>query len=302
MDISMRGLSEQLNADMAYLKAFLQVEKDTGFTDAAKVIELLSVELFRAAKIADFTNVNLIQMNFPSIDLHEPKPNGLGIAAQVTSTASISKINKTIKAFSDPRPTGALTSKYSKLYILGLLTAAKKPITAPSYCEVLSFNDLVQLIISHNDPDLMYDAIHAIRTHQHRSMLLVPSQDNQALMIVLGFLNRSAVKHDMQREGSVPAMVKGLKELKEVITQGSVRGKSITKRAGEYADPDIANFLHNVGNLIDQITGTVNGATNGGYILTSAEAQHIDQMKSKLVREANTISAARKLNFTIAMI
>lgn len=302
MDISMRGLSEQLNADMAYLKAFLQVEKDTGFTDASKVIELLSVELFRAAKIANFTNINLMRMNFPAIDLHEPKPNGFGIAAQVTSTASVPKINKTLKAFSATHPTGALSSKYSKLYILGLLKAAKKPITAPSYCEVLSFNDLVQIIISHNDPNLIYDAIHAIRTHQHRSMLLVPSQDNQALMIVLGFVNRSAITHHMNREGSVPDMVNGLKELKEVITQGSVRGKSITKRYGEYANPDITNFLNKVGNLIDQITGTVNGATNGGYILTPAEAQNIDRIKSEIVREANAISAARKLNFSMTMI
>lgn len=302
MDMSIRGLSEQLNAEMAYLKVYLQVEKETGFTNAAKVIELLSIQLFRAAGIANFTDANLVKMNFPAIDLHELKAGNKGIAAQVTSSATATKIKNTIVQYEKDRKGKKLTDDYEKLYILGLLKVTKNLKNLPHYCEILSFNDLIQKIISKNDVNAMYDAIDAIRANLQRPMLLRPSQDIPALMIVLGIMNRSAIKHYMDREGSVSDMVKGLKDVTEVIYKGSIQGKSISKMHYEYASNDIRDFLNRVGNVVDSITGIVNGASNGFYLLDINQKRDIDLMKAAIVQEVNAISARFKLNFTMAMI
>lgn len=301
MDISIRGLTEQLNAEIAYLKVYLQVEKDSGFTNGAQAIELLAVQLFKASGLADFTNANLVKVNFPAIDLHEPKPNGKGIAAQVTSTASVGKINKTIKQFEKDRNGTKLVDQYEKLYVLGLLKAAKNPKGLPSYCEVLSADDIIQKIIHRCDQAAMYDAIHAIRTGIQRPTLLQPSRDIPSLMVVLGFIHRSAVAHRMFREGSIAGMLRGLDEVLEVANRGEIKGKSIAKMQHEYANTEIIGFISEVTDSIIKIKSVINGASNSSNMLTQAEEVEIDKLKQSIIDGANSISTQLGIKFSMAL-
>jgi hypothetical protein len=301
----------QLDADMAILKNFIGNEKASRFTDCARVIELVSRELFFAAGIAYFTDANLVIGNHPSIDFFVEGQNGVpGIAAQVTSTANLEKIKKTIDLFEkkDAKKNSSLHQKYGRLYILGLVTAKKDWAKLPSYCTVLDPSDLIAMISARNDVHVIAHAIHAIRSHVNRSVLLTPYEDFDCLQVVLDAINRSAIRNYMDREGSVQKMLEGMDEVSEVITVGSLNGKSISKHSSEYANPDIRRFLFDVNEHLMEIKGMVNaGVTNASgdisvysnYFVTEEALGKIDKAKESIVEKANKISKKLKLSLPL---
>jgi hypothetical protein len=312
--LTTEGLSKQLNGAMAHLKHFISIEKKAGFTDAAKTIELLSKELFFAAGIAEFTDANLVKGNHPAIDLFARGQGGKkGIAAQVTSTANVVKLKDTIKKFEhkDDTKGTSLLDEYGELYILGLITAKTDWPDCPAYCTVLDSDDLLKMIVGRNDIDAMYNAIHAIRKHPERSIFLIPNDNIDCLKIVLDRINRSAVKHYMLCEGSVKDMLDGLDEILEVITTGSVKGRSVAKPLSEYDDKDIRKFFNDVMELVQEIKAIVNGASNVRHIKTNDHAfcnlnqnddMKIDSLKEKIVNAFNEISTKYLLGGKIKML
>lgn len=303
--MSIQGLTAQLNTDMEVLKNYLKAEKATGFTNAAKVIELMSIELFRAAGIANFTDANEVRGNHPAIDLFEKKQGAKGVSAQVTSTANLAKIKKTIAEFEkiNKKAGHSLADEYEKLYILGLLSAKTDWSDCPDYCEVLGSDDIIGLIVRRGNPQAMHSAIDAIRSHQERSILISPYKDEQCLQVVLGVINRSAVKHYMSCEGRVENMLKGMEEISEVIGKGSVNGKSVSKGISEYADAKMISFLRSVLDVISQIMGIVNSASNGDhYYLDYYQQRDVDSLKEKIVAEVNEISVRFQLNANMKMV
>lgn len=304
IDKNISGLSSQLSTDMTILKLYLQSRKSNGFTEAAKVIEIMSIELFRAAGLANFTDANFVKGNQPAIDLFEKKRGIKGITAQVTSTANLAKIKKTIVQFEKKdKNNNCLADEYGKLYIFGLLSAKTDWADCPNYCEVLSSDILLQRITNRANYQAMHDAIDTIRSHQERSILMTPYQDRDCLDVVLGTVNRSAIKHHMYCEGSVSEMLKGLKEILEVIGKGSIKGQSIAKGISEYSDKNIITFLRNVQDWISEIDALVNSKSYGdSYNFNQIENKRIDTIKNSIVDSSNKIAIENGLSIRIKMV
>ncbi len=312
--LTIDGLARQLNGAMAHLKHFISIQKKVGFTDAAKTIELLSKELFFAAGIAEFTDANLVKGNHPAIDLYvRGQGKNKGIAAQVTSTANVTKLRDTIKKFEhkDENTQKSLLDDYDHLYILGLITAKKDWVDCPTYCTVLDSDDLLKIIVDHNDIDAIYEAIHAIRKHPERSILLLPNDNIDCLKVVLDRINRSAVKHYMNCEGSVKGMLDGLDEILEIITIGSVKGKFVAKSLSEYDDKNIRKYLNAIMECVQEIKAIINGASNIRHVrsidqaicnLNQKEDRKIDTLKEKIVDIYNEVSAKYLLGEKIKML
>jgi len=307
---TIHAATTQLNADMAILKNFIGNEKASRFTDCARVIELVSRELFFAAGIAYFTDANLVLDNHPSIDFFVEGQNGApGIAAQVTSTANLEKLKKTTSLFIKPNANGSsLLQKYGRLYILGLITAKKDWSNLPNYCTVLDPSDLINMIAARNDVHVIAHAIHAIRSHVQRSVLLTPYEDVDCLKVVLDAINRSAVRNYMGREGSVQRMLEGLDEVTEVITAGSLNGKSITKHSSEYSNADIRKFLFDINEHLIEIKGLVNAGSDAilgntsvytNYLIAEEDLKKIDNAKKSIVDKSNKISKRYNLQLPL---
>ncbi|WP_250151341.1 SMEK domain-containing protein [Escherichia coli] len=106
-------------SDIALLQLYIAQRKQAGFHDMERIIESLTIFMFRALKMGELVNMNQIKVNFPAIDLADNKNM---IAVQVTTNASPAKIKKTIESFEEANEIGeSLKDKYSTLYIFGFV-------------------------------------------------------------------------------------------------------------------------------------------------------------------------------------
>lgn len=111
-------LIRNLQSDIALLQLYIAQRKQAGFHDMERIIESLTIFMFRALKMGELVNMNQIKVNFPAIDLADNKNM---IAVQVTTNASPAKL-KTIESFEETNEIGeSLKDKYSTLYIFGFV-------------------------------------------------------------------------------------------------------------------------------------------------------------------------------------
>ncbi|EKN4696839.1 SMEK domain-containing protein, partial [Yersinia ruckeri] len=70
------SLMKNLNQDIAILQLRVERDKDTGFNDMSRLLEAISIQLFKALGIANLKSKNQIRVNFPAIDAAEDNKNG----------------------------------------------------------------------------------------------------------------------------------------------------------------------------------------------------------------------------------
>lgn len=62
-------LIRNLQADIALLQFYIAQHQKAGFHDMERMVEALTIFMFRALQIGEFKNLNQIKVNFPTIDL-----------------------------------------------------------------------------------------------------------------------------------------------------------------------------------------------------------------------------------------
>lgn len=87
------------------------LDNDLGLTDINHAAENLLCELLNIVLGLELKNLNLLQMNFPAIDLADEEK---GICVQVTSTEGREKIEHTLEKFYEHR----LQEKYTRLIVM----------------------------------------------------------------------------------------------------------------------------------------------------------------------------------------
>ena len=87
------------------------LDNDLGLTDINHAAENLLCELLNIVLGLELKNLNLLQMNFPAIDLADEEK---GICVQVTSTEGRGKIEHTLEKFYEHR----LQEKYTRLIVM----------------------------------------------------------------------------------------------------------------------------------------------------------------------------------------
>lgn len=213
---------KNLIQDISIVKQYISTSQESGFNDMTRLLESMSIHLFKSTHDLALINKNILEPNFPAIDLVDDTNK---TAIQVTSNADAKKINHTISKFEK----FGLDKKYDKLLIFGFLKSSKSLKNIPSYCSVISVGDLISILTDKNDEELIQKVRDCILQHTDFSKIH-PYDDLNCLKIVLNYIDRNAIKHKISCEGSYDDMVIGLNEITELISKGTVN-KKINQKA-----------------------------------------------------------------------
>lgn len=281
-------LIRNLQADIALLQTYIIRRQSAGFYDMERMLEGLTIHLFKALQLGNLTNKNQLKVNFPAIDLADDNRN---VAVQVTSNASPAKIRKTVAAFEKKNSKDvSLNDKYSMLYIFGFCKSSVIPI--PNYCRVINPDFIIGELCDKADEDQIQDVLNAVRRHRSYSSLH-PWDDKDSLEIILNTVNRNAVKHMMFCEGSISKMTEGLNEISELIGKGTVKGKEKSKSICDFQDVRIVSFLRNIMDDISTIVAIVNKSRigSGDFFAIDYEGMgSIDRLKQKIALDSSKIA------------
>lgn len=290
------ALINNLTADINLIQRKIDSNKRIGFGNMARLLEAMTPAIFEALGIANLINMNQIKVNFPAIDAADSTRR---IAVQVTSNASATKINETIKTFTKKDPSGkSLQDQYDTLYIFGFCEK-KAPKTTPKYCKVIDADDVIGLLIDLNDENSIQKVIDAVRVHVDYSSIH-PYDDVDCLKIMLSHIDRGAIRHRMIQEGSISDMFSGLQQIAELIGTGSIKSKKKSKALHEFRDPAIERFLRETLGKINEIRGAAHVSNGMGYLDLEAQ-QKIDDIKQSIAFASRDIAALYGIPITIEM-
>lgn len=288
----LEALIKNLIQDIAVLQRRIELGKDAGFNDMSRLLEVLTIQFFKALEIADLVRMDQLRTNFPAIDAADKVKSG-GIAVQVTSVADAAKVIKTIEAFEKKDASGkSIKDEYAKLYIFGFCKHTKRP-KVPAYCEVIGPGSFVDQLTNLGDEGPVQNVLDAIRQHVGYASIH-PYDDLACLRIALGYISRNAVRHFMSCEGDVNNMTGGLTEITELLGKGTVNRKEKSKAYHEFQDDKIASFLLSVMDRIGRITAIINHRRRSGQNLVCLEhsdMQSIDDLKQSIASSAQAIAA-----------
>jgi hypothetical protein len=269
---------------LTFLQRYIENFMKQSFADQSFQIEVVVKDLLNVLENADYVNVNTIKHNYPAIDLLDQKQ---GIAIQVTTYANKTKVEHTLKMYEKH------SMAYEKLIILGFLNKTNPKSSSP-FAKSVGIKYLLDKIKSSN-----YETLQKVNDILQREIplhLLNPIDDNTCLGIVLGVIDRSAVRDLTCWEGNYSDMVVGLKQIKEVIHTGRIYGKSSirAKSLSEY-QPDIREELEKIEFSISKIIQIYNRAKNQSssptfICLDSPERQAIDDYKQEIAALANQLA------------
>lgn len=293
-------LIRNLQADIALLQYYINQRQEAGFHDMERMVEALTIFMFRALRMGELENLNQIRVNFPAIDLADHQKM---IAVQVTTNASPAKINKTIAAFEKKNELGvSLKDKYSTLYIFGFCKISNH--STPAYCKLIDTSYLINELCDKADEDMIHDMLDAIRRHQDYTSLH-PWADKDSLQIILDVINRNAIKHKMICEGSLSEMLIGFKEINELIGKGTIQRKQRSKSIADFTDEGMVTFLRGVMDDLSHIQAIINKSrVNNGEIVNISyeDMARIDGLKLKIANNSSEIAKANNLKVEINVI
>lgn len=277
------ALIANLQADIALIQQYSERRAGTGFQDMSRILEALSIPLFRAWRGYDLQSMNQIQVNFPAIDLADAARK---VAVQVTSNANATKVKETIRVYEAHK----FHLVYDHLHILGFNKISATVV--PSYCTVVGIDHIVNDLLDRGEEDDIQVVLDAIKKH-HSYPALHPWDDRGCLEIVLNYVDRSAIKHVMSVEGDAIDMVRGLDEITELIGKGQVHRRVKSKSMDDFQDVGIRTYLREVKDLISEIKAIVYGARSPGtdfVYLNEQQSRRIDELKETIADLSNEIA------------
>lgn len=279
--------------DVSLVQRYILNSQDAGFNDMTRLLEGLAIKLFNASHGLTLINKNQLAPNFPAIDLADDDRE---TAVQVTSNASSAKISHTLSKFKEHE----LDLKYNRLIIHGFVDYVK-PKKLPSFCTVVGVGDIVSAVADKNDEELVQELVDALQQHTDFSRIH-PYDDRNCLEIVLRCVDRNAIKHHMPVEGSYKDMVKGLNEITELISKGTIGRKSKSKSVDAFQDAEMIDYMIKTRDRIGQIIAIVNKSrVNGDFVdLQGAQRGKIDALKRQIIGLSNGIAASNGIKLSIA--
>ncbi|MEZ8473041.1 SMEK domain-containing protein [Vibrio cyclitrophicus] len=283
-----------LNHDISLLELYVKNSQESGFGDMARLLESLSISLFNETYGYKLKNKNQIKCNFPAIDLADDDEK---IALQVTTNADATKVRHTIKVFEEQK----LNEKYKRLYIYGFLKNSTLK-NLPDYCVLVKSSKLVSELMDKNDEDSVQNVIDAVKQHTDFSRVH-PYDDLNCLKIILRLIDRSAIKHRMCCEGRYDDMVKGLKEITEIISKGKLGRQNKCKSIDDFYDEDIVSFLREVRDIVSKIISIMNRSRMKNmdmYNIIFDDFESIDSMKQSIMDKCNLIASKYSINIVIS--
>jgi hypothetical protein len=261
-----------------------------------KLLEALSIKMFKAARNYNLVNVNQLKVNFPAFDLLDRRRL---VTIQVTSNASSQKVKRTIKEYEKC----GFDSKYKKLIIFGFCKAGKVKVDSAKY-EVMGVSKIIAELLNAREEKQIQEVIDAVRMHADYARIH-PYDDLNCLSILLETIDRNAIKHGMSCEGDYSHMVSGLNEVTELISKGTINGKEKGKAIDGFRDSNMVHFMEDIRDSISRILATINQSKNArrsnSVCLHIEEMERIDAIKQDIVEKANAIAEEYSIPYRIEM-
>lgn len=259
------------------------------FNDIAFSVEVVVKDLLNVLEKADYQNLNNIKLNYPAIDLLDKTQ---GIAIQVTTTADKRKVDKTIAMYEKEN------MSHKELIIIGFVSCTK---TKFDKTRVVDMQYLVNKIKSASHENIV--EVNNILQRELPINRLNPLQDKNCLEIVLSVLNRSAIRDRGHQEGCYTDMVTGLKEIKEVMCAGTLKGKRYSsKTLYEYSEDNqykLEAIEFEISKIIQIYNKEKNTSGSPFIILNHNQMNEIDTAKKAIIDMANNLARDNDINVTI---
>ena len=278
----------EIIAMMTFLQIHIQNYIDQSFTDLTFNLETVIKEFLNVFEKENekYENINTMQHNYPAIDLVNKTKD---TAIQVTSNADLRKVKKTVAMYQKHK------ISYSNLIVIGFVKATKASL---SNVTVHSIDYLIRL--ARYGTSEQKDKVCEILQRQIPWNSLHPLDDKMCFDVVFDVINRSAVRDNTKCEGHFDKMVDGLFEVKEIITTGKIKGKSIRAKALiEYTDSvkrHLSEIEFKVSNII-QICNSNKNRRNSNYLdFKRQEIDRIDELKEEIIVKTNSLADELQLN------
>lgn len=266
---------------MTFLQSYIQNNVNQSFTDLTFSLETVIMDYLNVFEKDNekYTNANFMQHNYPAIDLI----NSSKKAIQVTTNADLRKVKKTLATYQKHN------LKYNELIIIGFVKSTKS--TLPNVT-VHNHNYLIEL--AKKAKSSQKDELYEILKRQIPLNSLSPLDDKLCYDVVFDVINRSAVRDYTVCEGSFEKMVNGLDEIKQIISNGYIKGKSIRAKALVEYSNKVKNQLSEIEFFVSSILQICNSNKNHRnsvfLCLTRKETDEIDDFKEKIMDKANTLA------------
>lgn len=262
---------------MSLIDAHVKGRARHGLNDASSAIETLYREVLNLTRGWHLASTNFGQHDFPAVDLHDPAQR---IAVQVTATCNTKKIVNTQKIYQEHK----LDKAYDTLIFIGiesLKTSSKLEPWAEIWPQSKLLNlenlDLQQL----EDLDSRLDQ--SISWHH-----FVEMSDRHCFDVVMGILDRDAIRHETSQEGDFGAMSAGLMDIKQIVNSGEIHGTRHRAKPLPLYSQKYQDILIEVDERVGRIRSLVQRHTTSTGYLSWDVAAKVDSMRHELVTLVNT--------------
>lgn len=265
---------------MSLVRAHVEGRSRQGLTDAADAIEVLFREVLTLTRGWNLVSANFGRRNFPAVDLVDKSRR---LAVQVTIHCSPAKIRKTQEAFVN----AGLRSQFDKLYLVSFDGPKTSKYLAP-YAELWRQDDLLSLSNLNLSDLSALDARLRASVDWHK---FVQQSDEICFRIVMGVVNRDAIRHHTMMEGDFAAMLDAMTEIKQIINAGEVIGKKLyAKPMWAYAS-HYRDVLEDIDRLTGQMASIVRRHRVDAVILPTPYADQVDALRLELFDSVNAFCA-----------
>jgi hypothetical protein len=268
---------------LTFLQRHIQNYVDQSFTDLTFNLESVIKDFLNVFEkdTEQYENINSVKHNYPAIDLINKTKS---IALQVTTNGDLRKVKKTVDTYNKHG------ISYTSLVVIGFVKATKSALPNVTVYGVEYLIDLAKFGSS-----IQKDKVYDILKRQIPWNSLTPMDDKQCFDVVYDVINRSAVRDYTVCEGDFNKMADGLSEVKEIITTGKIKGKSIRAKAlVEYTDKvkgKLSEIEFHVSEILQICNANKNKRHSNFLCLSGHETDSIDGLKEKIIDKTNKLAA-----------
>lgn len=270
---------------MSLLESHVSGRVAHSLNDVTSALEVLYREVLNLTHGWDLASANFPDRNFPAIDLHDV---GRRLAVQVTVTCDTDKIVETQDTFQRHK----LDARYDQLIFVGIKSVKKSSKLAP-WAELFTQSKLLNL------ENLDLAQLWALDDRLAKSIpwhQFTEQSDRHCFDVVLGVLDRDAIRHMTHVEGDFDDMIDALRQVKQIINQGQVRGTRIQAKPISLYDTPYVQILEDIDTHVGRMASIIKRNLQPYNFLPRPAADEVDRERRQLVDEVNDFCAAHVHN------
>ncbi|MGW9552382.1 SMEK domain-containing protein [Citricoccus zhacaiensis] len=269
-------LQDQIVQRSSAIAFAVKSSTSAGLNDYAKGLETLYMEILNLTRGWNLQSANFSDANAHAIDLKDEKAR---VAVQVTVTASGKKIRDTISLFKQNK----LDDQFDTLYIVGIDTVGETRYMEP-WVKLMNHSAMTRVtgLSVAKLQTLERRLADSIEWHK-----FVQESDAHCFDVVMSVLNRDAIRHSTGIEGDFDDMVKGLNEIKQIVTAGQIPSTQVRAKVAALYDQEYQEILDDIDVSIGTMKRLIQRNKVSSTIVPHKIATQVDQERRELVERVN---------------